>query len=232
MLSCEFCKIFKNAFLQSSYDGCLWKWCHHNLAEHFEDCSKVPLNLDLHDYFWKLNLMSDICEVKSQISECNLQSNVVHHSPYHMKWIWYSLHQALGIFFFLQILHAISKVQLCCSIFSIKTFSKLVPSFGEVVWPFGNYFVSFLCLRLFNISSICSRDVFDPVKCKARGDFATAFHCCLLISHSVFCSVSHRRRFYPHYLHEQSHCVHLKVLQVSGFLLPLSLLKYFLSRAN
>ena len=43
--------------------------------------------------------MSDICEVKSQISECNLQSNVVHHSPYHMKWIWYSLHQALGIFF-------------------------------------------------------------------------------------------------------------------------------------
>ena len=54
--------------------------------------------------------------------------------------------------FFLQILHAISKVQLCCSIFSIKTFSKLVPSFGEVVWPFGNFFVSFLCLRLFNIS--------------------------------------------------------------------------------
>ena len=111
--------------------------------------------------------MSDICEVKSQISECNLQSNVVHHSPYHMKWIWYSLHQALGIFFFLQILHAISKVQLCCSIFSIKTFSKLVPSFGEVVWPFDDFFVSFLCLRLFNISSICSRDVFDPVKCKA-----------------------------------------------------------------
>ena len=100
MFSCEFCKIFKNAFLQSSYGGCLWKWCHHNLAEHFEDCSKVPLNLDLHDYFWKLNLMSDICEVKSQISECNLQSNVVHHSPYHMKWIWYSLHQALGLFFF------------------------------------------------------------------------------------------------------------------------------------
>ena len=72
-----------------------------------------------------------------------------------------------AFFFFLQILHAISKVQLCCSIFSIKTFSKLVPSFGEVVWPFGNFFVSFLCLRLFNISSICSRDVFDPVKCKA-----------------------------------------------------------------
>ena len=87
-----------------------------------------------------------------------------------------------AFFFFLQILHAISKVQLCCSIFSIKTFSKLVPSFGEVVGPFGNFFVSFLCLRLFNIFSICSRDVFHPVKCKARGFFATAFHYCLLIS--------------------------------------------------
>ena len=73
-----------------------------------------------------------------------------------------------AFFFFLQILHAISKVQLCCSIFSIKTFSKLFSSFGEVVWPFGNFFVSFLCLRLFNIFFICSRDVFDPVKCKER----------------------------------------------------------------
>ena len=137
-----------------------------------------------------------------------------------------------AFFFFLQILHAISKVQLCCSIFSAKAFSKLVPSLGEVVWPFGNFFVSFLCLRLFNISSICSWDVFDPVKCKADF-FATAFHCCLLISHSLFCDVSHLRSFYPHYRHEQSHCVHLKVLQVnSGFLLPLSLLKYFISRAN
>ena len=62
MFSCEFYKIFKNTFLLSSSGGCLWKWCHHNLADHFEDCSKVPLNLDFHDYFWKLNLMSDICE--------------------------------------------------------------------------------------------------------------------------------------------------------------------------
>ena len=118
----------------------------------------------------------------------------------------------------MQILHAISKVQLCCSIPSIKTFSKLVPSFSEVVWPFGNFFASFLCLRLFNISSICSRDVFDPVKCKARDFFAAAFHCCLLISDIVFWCVSHRRSFYPHYRHEQSHCVHLKVFLVSGSL--------------
>ena len=134
--------------------------------------------------------------------------------------------------FFLQILHAISNVQLCCYIFSTKKFSKLVLSFGEVVWPFDNFFVSFLCLRLFNISSICLWDVFDLVKRKARDFFATAFHCCLLISHSLFCNVSHRWSFYPHHRHEQSHSVYLKVLQVSGFLLPLSLLKYFLSRAN
>ena len=174
MFSCEFCKIFKNAFLQSSSGGCLWKWCYYNLTDHFEDCSKVPPNLDFHDYFWELNLIRDICEVKSQIKGCNLQNNVVNHSPYHMKWIWYSLHQSLGIF--LQILHAINKVQLCCSIFSIKAFSKLVPSFSEVFRPFGNFFVSFLCLRVFSISSICSRGVFDPVKCKARDFFAAPFH--------------------------------------------------------
>ena len=145
----------------------------------------------------------------------------------------------LWAFYFLQILHTISKIQLCCSIFSIKTFSKLVSFFGEVVWPFGNFFVSFLCLRLFNISSICLWDIFDSVKWKRRDfflcnsfAFAFGFHCCLLTSHSVFCSVSQRRKFYPHYRHEQSHCAHLKVLQVNGFLLPSLLLKYFLLRAN
>ena len=40
-------------------------------------------------------------------------------------------------------------------------------------------FVSFLCLRLFNISSTCPRYVFDPVKCKARFLFCDALHCCL-----------------------------------------------------
>ena len=67
--------------------------------------------------------------------------------------------------------------------------------------------------------------VFDPAKFKARVCFATAFHCCLLIPHSVFCSVSHRQSFHPHYRHDQNHCVHLKVLQVSRFLLPLFILK-------
>ena len=54
--------------------------------------------------------------------------------------------------------YVINKVQLRCSIFSMKTSSKLVPSAGELVW--GNFLVSFLCLLLFSISSISSRDVF------------------------------------------------------------------------
>ena len=223
MFSCEFCKIFKNAYLQSSYGCYLWKWCHHNLAEHFEDCNKIPLNLDLHDYFWKLNLMSDICEMKSHISECNLQSNVVHHSPYHMKWIWYSLHQALGIFFCKFYMLSVnvnyaapfSLLKLLESWFHPSARSSdLLATFLSVFCVFGYLtflpFVRETFLILWNVK----RGVF----------FATAFNCCLLISHSVFCSVSHRRRFYPHYRNEQSHCVHLKVLQVSGFLLPLSLL--------
>ena len=133
---------------------------------------------------------------------------------------------------FLQILHAISKVQLCCSIFSIKTFSKLVPSFGEVVWPFGNFFVSFLCLRLFKFLPFVRETFLILWNVKRMVFFATAFHCCFLISHSVFCSVSHRRSFYLRYSLEQSHCLPLKVLHVSGFFLPLLLLKYFLSRGN
>ena len=70
----------------------------------------------------------------------------------------------------------------------LKLFKSWFHPSSKIVWPFGNFFVSFLCLRLFNISSICFRHVFDTVKCKARDFFATAFH-------SVFCSVSHRQVF-------------------------------------
>ena len=42
--------------------------------------------------------------------------------------------------YFLQILHAINKVQLCCFILSIKTSSTLVSSLAGLVWPFGNFF--------------------------------------------------------------------------------------------
>ena len=44
----------------------------------------------------------------------------------------------------------------------------MVPSVGDLIWPFGNVFAIFLGLRLLNISSICSRDDFNPAKCKAR----------------------------------------------------------------
>ena len=89
--------------------------------------------------------------------------------------------------FFLQSLHAINKTQLCCSVFSIKTCLKLVLHVGELVWPFVNFFVSFLCLRLFIIFSICLRDFLIR--------FETNFHYCPLISHSVFWSFSDRRNF-------------------------------------
>ena len=43
------------------------------------------------------------------------------------------------------------------------------------------FFGAFLC-----ISSICLREAFYPVECINRKVyFATAFHCCLLIPHSV-----------------------------------------------
>ena len=68
---------------------------------------------------------------------------------------------------FFQILHAFNKVELCCSIFSIQTSWKIVPSDGELVRPFGNVFV-FVPSVVATISSICSRNVFDSAKCKAR----------------------------------------------------------------
>ena len=173
--------------------------------------------------------------MKSQISECNLQSNVVHHSPYHMKWIWYSLHQALGIFFFFffckfymlsvkfNYAAPFSLLKLFQSWFhpSARSFD-LLTTFLLVFCVFG--YLTFLpfVLETFLILWNVKRGIFC----------ATAFHCCFLISHSMFCSVSHRRSFYLRYRVEQSHCVPLKVLHVNGFLLPLSLLKYFLSRAN
>ena len=52
--------------------------------------------------------------------------------------------------------------------FSLLNFLQLVPSVGDLIWPFGNVFAIFLGLRLLNISSICSRDDFNPAKCKAR----------------------------------------------------------------
>ena len=62
--------------------------------------------------------VSAICEVTWRIFVSRLL--------YEKKWISYKLGQALDIF--LEILHGINKVQICCSIFSIKTSSKFHPS--------------------------------------------------------------------------------------------------------
>ena len=63
---------------------------------------------------------------------------------------------------------------------------KLLQSWFHPSATLFDPFVSFQCLRLFNISSTCPRHVFDPVKFKARFLFSDAFHCCLL---RIFCSV-------------------------------------------
>ena len=70
--------------------------------------------------------------------------------------------------------------------------------------------------------------VFDPVKFKARFLFCD---CLSLLFINTPLSILLRfssSKFLPSLSSSQSHCVHLKVLQVGRFLLPLSLLKYFL----
>ena len=150
---------------------------------------------------WNRNYVSAVCGVTCCI--------FAHHLPYHNKWIWCKLRQALDIF--LQIL------RFC--MLSIKF----------------NYAAPFNSLKLLQGWFHPLAKSFDPLatflilwNVKHGFCFATSFHCYSLIPHIDFCSVSHRRCFYPRYRHDQSHCVHLKVLKVGSFLLLLSLLKYFL----
>lgn len=52
---------------------------------------------------------------------------------------------------------------------------------------------------------------------KAGFCFATAFYRYLLDSDTKCHSAPHRRRVPPHWRHSPSHCLHLKVLQISRF---------------
>ena len=164
---CEFCRIFKNTSeeqlqwlplkIVSLFTWTLW--------------GMYAPELGFPWLFWKLNLMNDICDLKCW--NCNSVSIISEVSDVFLFIICPTIRNEFDInctklWTFFAVLHAINKVQLCYSIFSIKTSSKLVPSVDQLVWPFGNFFVTFLCLRLFKISSICSRDVIDPVKRKAR----------------------------------------------------------------
>ena len=127
----------------------------------------------------------------------------VHHWPCHKKEIWYKLRQSLGIF--LQILSAINKVQLCCSILSIKTCSRLVLSLGELF--------------------------FDPVKFKMRFLFCDCLSLLFIDTPPLsLLQCFSLPKFSPSLSSSQNHCGHLKVLQVGRFLPPLSFLKYFLSQ--
>ena len=126
------------------------------------------------------------------------------------------------------ILHVINKVQCCCSIFSIETSSSWFHPSGSTFDPLATFLLVFLAFSFLTFLPFVHKTFLILWNVKDGFCFASPFQCSLLIPQSEFCCVSDRLSFYPHYRHDQSHCVHLKVLQVGRFLLPLSLLKYFL----
>ena len=172
----NFAKFLRTLFLKSSSGFCLWKSCHHYWPDHFEDCSKVLLKVLL-SLFWKLNLMSNIHELKSQLYEWNLQSN--------MMYFCFSFTLTIRNGFDI---NCIRLWTFFCKFYmlSIKfnyaapfSLLKLLQIWFHLSASLFDPFVSFLCLRLFNISYTCPRHAFDPVKCKARFLFCDVFHCCL-----------------------------------------------------
>ena len=96
--------------------------------------------------------------------------------------------------------------------------------------PLATFLVVFCTFRCLTFLPFVRKTFLIKWNVKPDFCFATVFHCCSLIPHSVFSSVSHRRSFHPHYRHDQSRSLHLKVLQFGCFRLPLSLLKCFLSQ--
>ena len=94
----------------------------------------------------------------------------------------------------------------CCSMFPIKTCSKLVPSIGVPV-------------------SIYSRDAFDPLKCKTRFLFCDCLSLMFVDTPLSALQYFSSLTLLPLLSSWPRHCLHLKVFQVCRFLLPLSLLK-------
>ena len=98
--------------------------------------------------------------------------------------------------------YVINKVQLRCSIFSIKTSSKLVPSAGELVW--GNFLV--FCASCFLAFLPFLREMsLDSVKFKARLLFCDCLSLLFIDTPLSVRSVSQRQSFHPHYRHDQSY---------------------------
>ena len=73
------------------------------------------------------------------------------------------------------------------------------------------FFINLLLFYLFDISFICSQDVFDPVKCERWFWFCDCLSS-LFIDTLLFCIVFHRQSFRSHHCHDSSHCLHLKAL--------------------
>ena len=157
----------------------------------------------------------------------------VRHLPYHKKWkICVKLsEQFCEKYFILPI-----KFNYAAPFSPLKPvqswFHTLASLFGPLATFLLDFYAFVVCLTFLSFV----REAFLILwHVKSGSCFATVFYCCLLIPYSVFWSVPHCQSRHPHYCHDQSHCLHLKILQVGRFLLPLFLLplsplKYFLSQ--
>ena len=124
-----------------------------------------------------------------------------------------------------------------CSLFTLPKngFDINYIKLWTFLWKFwmlsirNNYVAS---LFLFVLGSIVewAAKFLNPVECKAWFTFCDSLLLQFIYIHSAFCSVSHRRSVNLHLCHDQRHWWHLKVLYVACFLMPLSLLKNFLSQ--
>ena len=122
---------------------------------------------------WDRNFVSIICGEMCCI--------FAHHLPYHKNGFNLNFVR-FWTFFCMQFYMQSIK-------FSYEAQFSLLKLLQSCFHPSGSLFdsfVSFSCLRLFSISSICLRHDFDYVKCKAWFLFCDGLHCHLL---RIFCSV-------------------------------------------
>ena len=146
----------------------------------------------------------------------------IHHLPYHKKWIRYELRQALAIFRFCML--SIKLVMLLHFILL-----KLLQSWARLTL-FGNFLFVFCAFGCLTFLPFLHEPFLILGNVKRDFCFATAFHCCLLILHSVFCSLILEAFTLINVVTKVTACIWKFVLQVGCFLLPFSLLKYFLSQ--
>ena len=137
--------------------------------------------------------MSDIYELKSQFCECNLRRSVVHFSSsftlpirnefdinYVKLWTFFCRFYMLSI-----------KFNYAASFSVLKLQSWFHPSAGSFdLW--ATFLLVFCAFGCFTFLLFVRKRFLILWNVKRDFYLATAFDCCLLIPHSVFCSVSCR----------------------------------------